>query len=122
MTKKRDYFLLKEVKINKANELVQFETKFSGEAKRVIGYFLSATKSNDKLALATVGISFNGGRENTINQDLIVRNPVNIRRRTQPLCQNQIILQNSYVKGFIEDKGVAAVPYTVKIYFHLSRN
>jgi len=122
MTRKIDFFLIKEVEISKSKELVAFETKLPGEAKRVIGYFISATKSDEERAVAEIGVSFNGGRENTINRELVVRNSVNHCRRKYLLHQNQGVLQNSYVKGFVEDKGVVDAPYQVKIYFHLSRN
>jgi hypothetical protein len=122
MTRKKDFFLVKEVLIAKPNALVAFETKLPGEAKRVIGYLASATKSDDKLSIAEIGISFNGGRENTINRELIVHDASTICRRDFPLSQNQKLLQNAYVKGFVEDRGVVQPPYSVKIYFHLSRN
>lgn len=117
------YFILKEVEIPSANSVVQFETKLPGDAKRVIGYQITATNNHSVTkALATIGVSFNGGRENTIDRELIQRNPSsNVRRRVLPLTQNQFILQNSYVKGYVEDHGEAdTYPYDVKIYFQLS--
>lgn len=122
MSKKLDFFVLKTVEVTSAGELKSFELKLPGSAKYCIGYQIAATKHDDKLSLAKVGVSFNGGRENTIITDLIVRNPSNIRRRTKLLHQHQKLLQNSYVEGFIEDRNVASVPYTIKIYFHLKRN
>ncbi len=122
MSKKSDYFIIKEVEISKQGQVVQFETKLPASAKNLIGYQISATKHHDTKALATVGISFNGARQNTINKELIVRSPVNIRRRTEALGQNMELLQNSYAKGFVEDLGIVALPYTVKIYFKLSQN
>lgn len=122
MSEKLDFFVLKTVEIKTAGELKLFELKLPGSAKYCIGYQISATKHHDNLSIAKVGITFNGGRENTIVNDLIVRNPVNIRRRRTPLSQHQKLLQNAYVQGFVEDKGVVALPYTIKIYFHLKRN
>ncbi len=119
---KTDYFILKTVEVTKAGQIVQFETKMPGDAKTLAGYQLSATKSHDTKALAIVGISFNGARQNTINQELFNRNPANIRRRATALSQNMPLLPNAYTKGFVEDLGVAAIPYTVKIYFKLSTN
>ncbi len=121
MSKKLDFFVLKTVKITSVGELKSFELKLPGSAKYLIGYQISATEHDDKLSLAKVGVSFNGGRENTITTDLIVRNPSNLRRRTKLLHQHQKLLQNAYVEGFVEDRNVANVPYTIKIYFHLKR-
>ncbi len=122
MSEKINFFVLKTVDIKTAGELKSFELKLPGSAKYCIGYQLSATKHHDTLAIAKVGVSFNGGRENTITNDLIVRNPTNIRRRRIPLAQDLKLLQNAYVQGYIEDKGAIQPPYTVKIYFHLKRN
>ena len=119
---KTDYFILKTVEVTKAGQIVQFETKMPGDAKTLVGYQISATKSHDTKALAIVGISFNGARQNTINQELFNRNPANIRRRATALSQNMPLLPNAYTKGFVEDLNVAAVPYTVKFYFKLSTN
>ena len=119
---KSDYFFLKQVEIGKQGEIVQFETKLPARAKRLVGYQVSASKYHSIKALAMVGISFNGARENTINNELIVSNPSNLKRRTELLEQNMKLLQNSYAKGFVEDLSVVEVPYTVKIYFKLSQN
>jgi len=116
------YFIVEKVTITKANELLQFEVKLPGTAKRVIGYQITASKSDDSKVVASVGIAFNGSRENTINRDLIQRSPNTIRRRYVNLTQNQVILQNSYVQGFVEDMGVVDPEYTVKIYFYISEN
>lgn len=119
---KTDYFILKKVKVIKTGEFVPFETKMPGKANCLTGYQISASKHHDTLAMANVGISFNGATVNTINQELINRNPANIRRRSLPLSQNMIPLNNSWAKGFVEDLGVVTVPYTVNIYFKLSRD
>jgi len=121
MTKlKTDSFFLVEVEVTKAKEFVSFETKLPGFAKSLKGYQISANKSHESKALAIVGISFNGARENTINQELINRNPSTIRRRQRVLSQNMQILPNAYAKGFIEDLGVVQPPYLLKLYFNLS--
>jgi len=119
---KSDYFFLKQVEIGKQGEIVQFETKLPARAKRLVAYQVSASKYHDTKALAMVGISFNGARENTINNELIVGNPSNLKHRTELMGQNMILLQNSYAKGFVEDLSVVEVPYTVNIYFKLSQN
>jgi len=121
MIKKPDFFILKTVSIATANELVEFETKLPGNATHLIGYKVSANTLHATKAFAQVGISFNGSRENTINEDLIVTSPANQGRRSLLLKQKQKLLQNAYAKGFVEDLGVVSVPYTVKIYFHLKR-
>jgi len=122
MSEKLNFFVLKTVDIKTAGELKSFELKLPGSAKYCIGYQISATQHHDTLAIAKVGVSFNGGREDTIINDLLVRNPSNIRRRRIPLLQNIKLLQNAYVQGYVEDKGVVGLPYTIKIYFHLKRN
>ena len=116
------FIVVKTVTITSANELQQFEVKLPGTAKRVIGYQITASKSNATQVAATVGVAFNGSRENTLNRDLIQRTPVSRRRRIDMLSQNQIILKNSYVQGFVEDLGVLTPTYTVKIYFWISEN
>lgn len=119
---KSDYFFLKEVYISKQGQIVQFETKLPARAKHLVGYQVSASKYHSTKALAMVGISFNGARENTLNNELIVGNPSNLKSRTELLGQNMRLLQNSYAKGFVEDLSVVQVPYTLKIYFKLSQN
>ncbi len=121
--KKLDYFIVKEVTISTSGKLEQFEVKLPGDARHCIGYRLSANTFHSTKTLANIGISFNGGRENTIIRDLIVRNPSNIKRRTTLLPQRQKLLQNAYIKGYVEDLGNApSYPYIAKIYFHLSTN
>ncbi|MFK5855783.1 MAG: hypothetical protein QM503_06605 [Bacteroidota bacterium] len=119
---KSDYFILEHIDISKQGQIVQFETKLPARAKRLVGYQISSNKHHSTKAIATVGISFNGARQNTINNELINRDPSTIKRRTESLGQNMILLQNSYAKGFVEDLAVVAVPYTVKIYFMLSQS
>jgi len=118
--RKTNFFIVHKVEITHPGQLHPFELKFPGDVKWCIGYQISANKHHESLSLATVGISFNGARENTINRELFVHNPAAIRRRQIMLSQKQHILQNSFVKGYVEDKGVVPAPYTVKIYFHLS--
>ena len=116
---KTSFFIVKEVEVTSAGQLVPFEFKLPGNVKYCIGYQISATTHHSTKSLATVGISFNGARENSITKELIVRNPAGIRRRQLSLTQKQRILQNSYIKGYVEDNNTASVPYTVKIYLHL---
>jgi len=116
---KTSFFIVKEVEVTSAGKLVPFEFKLPGNVKYCIGYQLSANRHHDAKSLATVGISFNGARENSITKELIVRNPVSIRRRQIPLLQRQRILKNAYIKGYVEDNGVVTAPYKVKIYLHL---
>lgn len=116
---KPDYFIIKEVLVDQANALVEFEHKLSGNATHLIGYKVTANKTNLK-AIATVGISFNGARENTINTDLIMSSSASQGRRSLLLSQKMLLIPNSYIKGYVEDLGLEA-PYRVKIYFHLAR-
>lgn len=116
---KPDFFVIETVTISSANQLKEFEVKLPGNAKRIIGYKVTANKIN-ATAIAQVSISFNGARENTINCDVIVHTPATMGRRSLPLKQNLKLLNNSYAKGFVEDLGVQAPSYKVKIYFHLS--
>lgn len=116
------FFIIKEVEVKHKNELVPFETKLPGNANRVTGYHIGATKGKEHLAIAEVGISFNGARENTINQDVIISNRATRKRRVWPLKQNQLLIRNSYVKGYVEDKGIVEPPYRLKIYFELNKN
>jgi len=118
--RKTNFFIVHKVEITNPGQLHPFELKFPGDVKRCIGYQISADRYHDTLSLATVTVSFNGARENTISRELIVRHPASVRRRRIMLSQKQHILQNSFVKGYVEDKAVAAIPYTVRIYFHLS--
>ncbi len=115
------FFIVKEIEVKHCKELVPFETKLPGDANRVTGYYISATKGDEHRAIAEVGISFNGARENTINTDVIINNRASVKRKNLPLSQNQLLIRNSYVKGYAEDKGVADTPYLIKIYFELNK-
>lgn len=115
------FFIVKEIEIKQRFELTPFETKLPGNANRVTGYHISASKGNGQLAIAEVGISFNGARENTINTDVIINDRAALKRRVWPLTQNQLLIRNSYVKGYVEDKGIVETPYVVKIYFELNK-
>jgi len=119
---KSDYYILKEIIVEKQGQLIAFETKLAANAKRLVGFKISANSHHDTKALAIVGISFNGARQNTINKELLVPKPSNLRSRSELLGQNMQLLPNSYAKGFVEDLGVATLPYTVKLYFKLSKH
>ncbi len=118
---KPDYFIIQEVSVSAPDQLRDFEIKLPGNISHVIGYHLGATISHASKPLATVGISFNGGRENTIDQDVVVHNTTR-RRRRHILSQYQQIVKNSYHTGYVKDLGNAAsYPYSVKIYLHVTR-
>jgi len=115
----KDYFIIESVTITQSGNLQQFEIKLPGNIKHVIGYHIGATVSHATKPLAQVGITFNG-RENTIEQLLVVHNTTQ-RRRRHILSQYQNILTNGYHAGYVEDLGNSATyPYTAKIYLHVS--
>lgn len=118
---KPDYFIIQEVAITAPGELKDFEVKLPGNITHVIGFHLGATIAHATKPIATVGISFNGGRENTIDQDIIVHNTTK-RRRRHILTQRQNILDNSYHFGYVKDlSNAASYPYTAKIYLQVTR-
>ena len=110
-------FHLTSISIPASGEIVRFSDKLPGDAKICQGVYLSADTHHDTKALANVAVTFNEGKDQTINQVLTVKSSP---RRADPLAIIQPLENNARVKGFVKDLGNAsAYPYTVKIYYQL---
>jgi len=107
------------VSIPASGDIVSFQDKLPGKARKVISMIFSANAHHNTKALCNVGLTFNGGRNQEINQ-AIKEKDTGPQTKSHPILVFVSLEQNANVTGYIEDFGNAsAYPYTVKVYYEL---
>jgi len=112
-------FSIASVIVPRAGAIVHVHHRLPGDAGRCLSVGFTASKVSADKALAAAGISFNGGKDKTINQ--FVFNKGSFTRPYEGISVNQKLIQGTDVLGYVEDLSAGVVyPYTVKIYFELN--
>lgn len=107
-----------QIVVPKSGAIVAVRHALPGNAGRCLSVAFSATVESPDKALAAAGISFNGGKDQTINR--FVFSKPSYPRVAGGVNVNQKVLQGADVVGYVEDLQVSeSYPYTVKIYFEL---
>lgn len=104
--------------ITRSGQIEKYLKKFRKNAKKCLGYYLTANKYSDTKTLAFASMNFNQGKQ-SINDN--VRSQTNISNASklnmQPLNIN--LEKGTMVKGHIQDLGNTTYPYSVTINFLL---
>ena len=97
----------------------RFADKLPAKAAVCCGIHMSATTHHATQALAQVAVSFNGGKDMTINEQLVVK--PHLATKSYPLVISQPLDANTKVTGYVNDYGLApAYPYDVMVYYTLN--
>lgn len=112
-------YSIAQVVVPRAGVIVPVRHSLPGNVGRCLSVDFSASVASSDKALAAAGISFNGGKDQTVNK--LVFNRGAYPRVRQGTEVKQTLLQGADVLGYVEDlQAGVTYPYTIKIYFELT--
>lgn len=106
------YFQTYEIPITAAGQVKRFSFKPSNNPKRCIGYIFKATKYNATKTIADVSLSFNGGADVLIQEQLRSTDPATMSK-IEMLRINKQLNKNALISGFVRDDSILTPPYKI---------